>query len=44
LIKLAKDNEQAKRIRDSIESAAKAAKEKLLKDKLKNIPNPFKKN
>jgi hypothetical protein len=44
LAKQLKDNAEAKRVKDSIESALKAAKEKLLKDKLKeiNIPNPFK--
>ncbi len=42
LAKQAKDNAEAKRIRDSIDAALKAAKEKLLKDKLKGVPNPFK--
>jgi hypothetical protein len=42
LAKQAKDNAEVKRIRDSIEAAAKAAKDKLIKDKLKDIPNPLK--
>ena len=43
LSKQAKDNVEVKRIRDSIDNALKAAKDKLLKDKLKDFPNPFKK-
>jgi hypothetical protein len=43
LSKQAKDNAEVKRIRDSIDNALKAAKDKLLKDKLKEVPNPFKK-
>lgn len=42
LVKQAKDNAEIKRIRDSIESAARAAKDKIIRDKLKNIPNPLK--
>lgn len=42
LSKLAKDNADVKRIRDSIDNALKAAKDKLLKDKLKDFPNPLK--
>jgi len=44
LTKQAKDSNEAKRLRDSIDVVTKAAKDKLLKDKLKDIPNPFKKN
>ncbi len=44
MTKQIKDNAEVKRIRDSIEAATKAAKDKILKDKLKDIPNPFKKN
>lgn len=43
LAKQAKDNVEAKRIRDSIDNALKNAKDKLLKDKLKDFPNPLKK-
>jgi vacuolar-type H+-ATPase subunit H len=42
LAKQAKDNVEAKRLRDSIDNALKNAKDKLLKDKLKDFPNPLK--